>query len=263
MPAQFLEGLGLVVTVDGTLFDCLPRMSWAVYRSTKNKPKGHFFFNLDGLPERLVLTVGTGNERDVLRTNFRAGVTYLLDRGYNDYQLFAHMMKMQAHFVTRLLSNALVDALEDYRVDQTQELKGVVSDQKVFIGKGEGGVELRMVVYRDVSGKDWHYITSRFDIAATSVVELYLNRWEIETFFGWMKGHLQLGHWYSENENGVLIQLYAALITFLLLKIYAAHCTKLEFRAMRLEFIRWVQRHLADPVSDDQWLSYTSLLNYT
>jgi hypothetical protein len=62
-------------------------MSWASYRSTKNKLKGHFFFNLDGLPERLVLTAGTGSERDVLRTNLRSGVTYLIDRGYNDYAL--------------------------------------------------------------------------------------------------------------------------------------------------------------------------------
>ena len=60
-----VEGLGRVVAVDGTLFDCLPKMSWASYRSTKNKLKGHFFFNLDGLPERLVLTAGTGSERDV------------------------------------------------------------------------------------------------------------------------------------------------------------------------------------------------------
>jgi hypothetical protein len=258
-----LEGLGRLVAVDGTLFDCLPTMSWANYRSTKNKLKGHFFFNLDGLPERLVLTVGSGSERDVLRTNLRAGVTYLLDRGYNDYQLFAHLMKKQAHFVTRLLSNALVEALKDYPVDETQELKGVVSDQKVLIGKGDVGVELRMVVVRDLDGKDWSYITSRFDITATRVVELYLHRWEIETFFGWIKRHLQLGHWYSENENGILIQLYAGLITFLLLKIYAARCAKVPFRAMRLEFIRWIRRHLADVVSNDQWSSYCALLDNT
>jgi IS4 transposase len=172
-------------------------------------------------------------------------------------------MKKQSHFVTRLRSNALVEALAHYQVDESQELKGVVSDQKVFIGKAEAGLEVRMVVYRDLDGKDWHYITSRFDISATSVVELYLNRWKIETFFGWIKRHLQLGHWYSENENDVLIQLYAALITFLLLKIYSANSTKAQFRVMRIDFIRWVQRHLANVVSTEQWLSYCELLDYT
>ena len=95
------------------------------------------------------------------------------------------------------------------------------------------------------------------------MVELYLNRWAIETFFAWIKRHLQLGHWYSENENGVLIQLYATLITFLLLKIYAACCTKVEFRAMRIEFIRWIRRHLADIITNEQWSSYCALLDYT
>ena len=71
-----LEGLGQIVAVDGSLFDCLARMSWAVYRSSTPKVKGHFFFNLDGLPERLVLTTGVGSEREVLGTNYRAGVTY-------------------------------------------------------------------------------------------------------------------------------------------------------------------------------------------
>ena len=120
-----------------------------------------------------------------------------------------------------------------------------------------------MVVFRDLAGKEYRYITSRFDISATSIVELYLNRWAIETFFGWIKRHLQLRHWYSENENGVLIQLYAALITFLLLKIYAAQATKQEFRAMRIDFIRWIRRHLADVVSDEQWSSYCALLDNT
>jgi hypothetical protein len=260
---SLLEGLGRVVAVDGTLFDCLPKMTWANYRSTKNKLKGHFFFNLDGLPERLVLTVGTGSERDVLRTNLRAGVTYLIDRGYNDYALFAHLMKAQAHFVTRLLSNAVVEAIKDYRVDEEAETLGVISDQKVFVGKDDAGIEVRMVVFRHLDGKEYRYSTSRFDIAATSVVELYLNRWAIETFFGWIKRHLQLGHWYSENENGVLIQLYAAMITFLLLKIYAACCTKVEFRAMRIEFIRWIRRHLADVITDEHWSSYCALLDNT
>jgi IS4 transposase len=172
-------------------------------------------------------------------------------------------MNKHSHFVTRLLSNAVVEALKDYQVDEELGTLGVVSDQVVFIGNDTAGVEVRMVVFRDLAGKDYRYITSRFDIPATSVVELYLNRWSIETFFAWIKRHLQLGHWYSENENGVLIQLYAALITFVLLKIYAAHNSKQEFRAVRIEFMRWIKRHLADIGSDEQWSSYCALLDNT
>ena len=99
-----LEGLGQIVAVDGSLFDCLARMGWAVYRSTTPKVKGHFFFNLDGLPERLVLTTGVGSEREVLATNYRAGVTNLLDRGYNDYTLFGKIEKLDKCFKKRFTS---------------------------------------------------------------------------------------------------------------------------------------------------------------
>ena len=45
-------------------------------------------------------------------------------------------------------------------------------------------------------------------------------RWQIETFFAWWKKHLKVYHLISRNEHGVLIQLMAGLITYLLLVLY-------------------------------------------
>lgn len=67
-----LPGLGRIMGVEGTLFDCLPRMAWAVYRATSNnKFKGHFFVDRNGLPNKLVLTTGKSSEREVLATHYR------------------------------------------------------------------------------------------------------------------------------------------------------------------------------------------------
>ena len=98
-----LAGLGQILAVDGSLFKCLDRMLWATYRSTSHKVRGHFFFDLDGLPEKLILTAGTGSERDVLSQHIRLGLTYVFDRGYNDYDLFRQFTKLGSYFVTRLL----------------------------------------------------------------------------------------------------------------------------------------------------------------
>lgn len=255
-----LVGLGQIVAVDGCLFDCLARMSWAVYRSTKPKVKGHFFFNLDGLPERLVLTTGLGSEREVLRTNYRAGVTYLLDRGYNDYDLFKTLVKAHSHFVTRLLKDAVYVVLENYPVRAENAAVGVVSDQKIELGQGQNAGIVRLVVYKKLDGYEMRYITSRWEVEALNVVRLYDHRWQIERFFAWIKLHLQLGHWYSENENGVLIQLYAALITFLLLKLYSAKCDKLEHRAMRIGFVRYLEQRLFDRLAPAGLAAYFDLL---
>ncbi len=49
---------------------------------------------------------------------------------------------------------------------------------------------------------------------------------------------------YSQCENGVLIQLFAALITFLLLKLFSALGQSSNFSILRKEELRWLKRHL-------------------
>ena len=208
----------------------------------------------------MVLTDGKGSEREVLRTNYRAGVTYLLDRGYNDYDLFKMLVSKQAHFVSRMLCGAVHVALEDYQVSMEQEAVGVVSDQKIQLGQGQKAGTVRMVVYNKPNGTQMRYLTSRYDIDALTVVRMYDYRWEIERFFAWIKLHLQVGHWYSENENGMLIQLYAALISFLLLKLHSAKASKIEHRAMQSEFIRYITRRLFEKLEGESLKGYFEVL---
>lgn len=254
--ANQLEGLDKVLLVDGSLFKCLPRMTWAVYRTTVKKVKGHFFLNLDGLPQKLVLTDGKGNERTVLENQIRAGYFYVFDRGYDDYTLFGLFTALKAHFLTRLKASATFRVLEQHPIPADQAQVGVISDQTVQLGGPESQLKLRLIGYQESTGKIYYYLTNRFDLDALSLVELYLYRWQIELFFGWIKRHLQFGHWYSQNPNGVLIQFYAGLITFLLLKLYAVHSSKGEWQALRIEFVRWVQRHLFFGVSQAEIEAY-------
>lgn len=253
-----LIGLGKLVAVDGTLLACLGRMTWAVYRQTKNKLKGHFFFDLAGLPERLVLTTGKGSERKTLNEWVRDGVTYLLDRGYNDYTLFAEIGVRGGFFVTRLYTNALYRVLESLPIAESARKLGVEQDDVIELKTAQAHLRLRRVVYRDASGQQYEYLTNRFDLSALDVARLYLYRWEIENFFKWIKRHLNIGHWYSECENGVLIQLYAALIAFLLLKFYTLKGKLAQARHASLgrDFLWWLVLHLFEPVTDEELNAY-------
>lgn len=258
---RHLAGLGQLVAVDGSLFECLGRMMWATYRTTSNKVRGHFFFDLAGLPDKLVLTNGKGSERQILREHLRPKVTFIFDRGYNDYALFAYATKIGAFFVTRPLSNAVFEVVLERKVAATQMQRGVICDQNISLAvEGELTI-LRRVSFRDIEGNEWCYLTNRFDLDPLTIVQLYQYRWQIELFFWWIKRHLQLRHWYSECENGVLIQLYAALIAFVLLKLYSLHCGKAEFRQMHIDFVRWCQRHLFEPVQPTEILAYLHLLD--
>jgi len=62
--------------------------------------------------------------------------------------------------------------------------------------------------------------TDRFDLTAEDIITIYKLRWNIETFFGWWKQHLNVYHRLARNSYGMMVQLLAGLITFLLLASY-------------------------------------------
>jgi IS4 transposase len=49
---------------------------------------------------------------------------------------------------------------------------------------------------------------------------IYKLRWDIESFFAWWKRHLKVYHLIARSKNGVMNQLLAGLITYLLISIY-------------------------------------------
>jgi IS4 transposase len=55
-----------------------------------------------------------------------------------------------------------------------------------------------------------------------TISELYRNRWEIETFFRMVKQNLKIKSFIGTSENAVLIQIWSALITILLLSVLKA-----------------------------------------
>ncbi|HEX2910728.1 MAG TPA: IS4 family transposase [Chloroflexia bacterium] len=253
-----LSGLNAVRLVDGSLFEALSSMLWASYSSTKNKLKGHFFLDLNGLPDKLIVSAGSASEREVLLAQIEARVTYVFDRGYNSYLLFGQFQTKGAYFVTRLLGNALFHLKQELRLFEPEKGLGLVADQLIALKDETGQVhELRLVTYRTAKGQSYRYLTNRFDLPALAIVRLYLWRWEIETFFAWLKRHLVFNHWYSENENGVRIQLFAGLLTFLLLRLYAA--TKGQSK-LRIKEVRQVRHWLTLPVSSAELLIYEAKL---
>jgi hypothetical protein len=288
--SQSQSELGRVVAVDGSLFDCLPRMVWALYRSHSFKCKVHFFYNLDTLPERIVLTAGKASERAVLDEWLVPYTTYLIDRGYNSYELFAHIKANRSHFVTRLLSAATYQMVSEAKVspadfelglrsDETIRLTVKVSPKEQLFRKmlssardsqaikeanpaDEYELELRLVTFAAMDGRTYRYLTSRFDLCAMDIVRLYLLRWEIERFIAWIKRYLSFEHWYSHDLNGVLIQLYAGLICYLLFKLAVLGKFSAELVSLNLTNLRHFKRHLLDKVSQSQLEAYLARFTF-
>lgn len=80
----------------------------------------------------------------------------------------------------------------------------------------------RVVVWDEENQQTKELITNNFKWAAQRIDELYKSRWQIEFFFRDIKQLLQIKTFVGTTKNAVMIQIWTALITILLLKVMKA-----------------------------------------
>ena len=56
---------------------------------------------------------------------------------------------------------------------------------------------------------------------AIEIAALYKSRWQIELLFRWIKQHLDIRNFLGTNDNAIRLQILAAMIAYLLLRIAA------------------------------------------
>jgi len=83
--------------------------------------------------------------------------------------------------------------------------------------------DLRMVTFADEDGEIYEYLTDEFRLSAANIAEIYRRRWDIETFFRWIKQNLKIKTFLGTSQNAVMIQIWVAMIYYLLLK-WLSHC---------------------------------------
>ena len=75
-----------------------------------------------------------------------------------------------------------------------------------------------MVIYKDPENdEELMFITNNFTLAARTIADLYKARWEVETFFKWIKQNLTIKSFLGTSQNAVMTQIWAAMIYYLLL----------------------------------------------
>ena len=207
-------------TIDSTTITMsLYLFRWAKYRKTKSGIKLHFEIdNRHSLP--LFCTMTPGRVHDVKMANLRdyvKGALYALDRGYFCTELFEKINKSGAFFIIRAKSNT------QYRIvkRQARTHKSVMADWTITltgVHAPEYSGNLRLVRYCDpVSGEHYDYLTNHTRYAEKTIADIYKSRWDIELFFKWIKQNLKIKSFYGTSENAVMIQVWAALIAYLLI----------------------------------------------
>ena len=214
--------LGDLIALDGSLIDATLSMYWADYQKGSKKAKIHLGFDLNhGIPTKIHFTDGKGAERPFVDPITSVDQTVVGDRGYQEHALFDYLQTHDKHFIIRIRANTTKTVVKENDVD----LDSIVFyDAEVLLGteenKNQSQKPLRLVGYH-VNGVDYWIATDRRDLTAEQIAEAYKLRWNIENFFAWWKRHLRVYHLIARSQYGLMVQILAGLITYLLLAI---HC---------------------------------------
>jgi IS4 transposase len=215
------EEYGKLIAIDGSLIDSVLSMYWADYRANNKKAKAHVGFDLNkGIPHKIYLDHGNSAERPFVEKIIDPGDTSVLDRGYQSHEKFDQWAEEKRHFVCRIKATTTKEILHQNEVESSSL---VFYDACCHLGTLANGnrtqIPLRLIASK-VDGINYWIATDRFDLTAEQIAFIYKLRWNIESFFAWWKRHLKVYHLISRTKHGLMIQLLAGLITYLLISIY-------------------------------------------
>ncbi len=226
--AEALRGL---TAADGSIFSGLSRMTWAPWQDARHRGmKLHLQFDvLKGGPRDATLTPAASSEPQQFQRMLQPGRLYVLDRGYANYGIFAKVIQAKSSLIARVKDNTVYVVQEERPLDDNAREAGVIRDVVISrLGtdrhKDHLKRPMRLVVVRtqvrDGTSTELWLITDRLDLSADLVALGYRRRWTVEIFFRWLKSVLGARHLISHKQNGIALQMYAALIVSLLLVLY-------------------------------------------
>lgn len=150
-----------------------------------------------------------------------AGDVAIIDRGFTGFVFLARIRQRQAHFIARCSTGSFLAAQEMFRRRRAGQSRRV----KLFAAREHqaelkrlglpGSMVVRLVSVRLPTGELEVLVTSLLDEAAYPTQEfltVYHWRWNHETYYGMLKGRLDLENWSGQSAEAVRQDFHAAVL---------------------------------------------------
>jgi len=212
-----------LLSLDSTIITlCLALFPWARYRQAKGGVKLHVLLSHeDYLPEYALLTEARQHDiRPARQISLRPGSIVVMDRGYTDLALFGKWCREGVFWVTRMKDGMAYEVMETYGLPQGGS---ILADQIIHLSSAEAEERcpdrLRRIVAWDAEQqREIVILTNHLEFGATTLANIYRERWQIELFFKALKQNLKIKSFVGTSENALRIQIWTALLALLLLK---------------------------------------------
>jgi putative transposase len=223
------EGAEMVRLIDSSPIPLGEAVKWRTWNGRVKGVKMHVVYE-PGLerPCRVDTTAATVNDIEIgKQVRIEPGCTYVFDKGYYCYKWWSEIDAGGAFFVTRLKQRAR------FRATRKRRLTGagrqgdgctILEDAEVkLVSKGDSrlAIPMRRIRIKRDSGGHLTLLTNDLTRPAAAIAKLYRTRWQIELLFRWIKQHLNVGTFLGRSENAVKLQILAAMIAYLLLRLAA------------------------------------------
>ena len=211
-----------------TISLCLNLFDWAKYKTAKGAVKMHTLLDFDGnLPAYVNITDGkTADNKGAYDIPLLKGSVIVADRFYNDLSLLTIWDSKGVYFVIRHKENLKYTIVKENELP-LNKYQHILKDEIIEL-KNEGSKEKypkrlrRVAVWDDVNKQVIELITNQFTWSCNTIGELYKSRWQVEIFFRDIKQLLHIKSFIGTSQNAVMIQIWTALITILILKFLKA-----------------------------------------
>lgn len=208
-----------------TISLCLSLFDWAKYKTAKGAVKMHTLLDYDGnLPAYVNITNGkTADNKGAYNIPLLKGSVIVADRYYNDFSLLNIWDSNEVYFVVRHKSNIQFLTIKENEQPEDRH-QHILKDEIIELTSNQSKKRYpkklrRVAIWDDINNQVIEVITNQMTWTANTISELYKSRWQIEIFFREIKQLLHIKSFIGTSENAVMIQIWTALITILILKV--------------------------------------------
>jgi IS4 transposase len=170
----------------------------------------------------------------------------VMDRGFASLKRIKELLASKSqHFVLRVKNNMSLDFLDEEN-----------NQGKSKLGTGKDAVEVRVVSFCDLETRSEFRLATSLPIeheggvSDQEIGEIYVQRWQIELLWKFLKMHLKLDNLITKNENGIRIQIYSCIIAYLILQLIDIEP---RFGETLLDKLRYLQAFVIYHVSYVHW----------
>jgi putative transposase len=221
------EGAEMVRLIDASPIPLGKVCKWAKWNGRIRGMKLHVVYDpLADVPTCVEVTPANVNDIEIGRqVTIRASTTYVFDKGYCRFDWWQKINDCGALFVTRAKVSMRLRAIRHRPLPKRKGdgFKVLADDEVVLASKGDSRlpIPLRRIKIRRENGGVITLLTNDLDRTAIEIAALYKSRWQIELLFRWIKQHLDIRKFLGTNDNAIRLQVLAAMIAYLLLRIAA------------------------------------------